>query len=79
MPEVRGDEPVKSASPPPETEGAFPEQDLREQPLKDAVALLEKYRLVSALESARFNQKSAARNLGLTYDQFRGLKKKHHL
>ncbi|MCG8619504.1 MAG: phage shock protein operon transcriptional activator [Desulfobacterales bacterium] len=79
MPEVRGDEPVKSASPPPETEGAFPEQDLREQPLKDAVALLEKYRLVSALESARFNQKSAARNLGLTYDQFRGLKKKHKL
>ncbi|MCW8799698.1 MAG: hypothetical protein OQK71_02105 [Desulfobacter sp.] len=38
---------------------------------------LERFRLSQALTAARFNQKQAAANLGLSYDQFRGLKKKH--
>lgn len=60
-------------------EDAFPASDLREKPLKEAVSLFEKYRLTTALGRARFNQKAAAQALGLTYDQFRGLKKKHGL
>jgi len=57
----------------------FPVRDLAEKPLKEAVSILERYRLASALADARFNQKKAARILGLSYDQFRGLKKKHSL
>ncbi|WDP92040.1 MAG: phage shock protein operon transcriptional activator [Desulfobacter sp.] len=55
----------------------LPVADLAEKPLKEAVALLERYRLDRALAAARFNQTQAARILGLSYDQFRGLKKKH--
>ncbi|MEH0018417.1 MAG: phage shock protein operon transcriptional activator [Desulfobacter sp.] len=50
---------------------------LCENPLKEAVLALERHRLAVALTEARYNQKKAARILGLTYDQFRGLKKKH--
>jgi len=57
----------------------FPVQDLAEKPLKDAVSILERHRLTQALANALFNQKKAARILGLSYDQFRGLKKKHCL
>jgi psp operon transcriptional activator len=46
-------------------------------PLKEAVLALERFRLSQALTAARFNQKQAAATLGLSYDQFRGLKKKH--
>lgn len=46
-------------------------------PLKKAVLALERFRLSQALTAARFNQKQAAAKLGLSYDQFRGLKKKH--
>ena len=46
-------------------------------PLKKAVLALERFRLSQALTAARFNQKQAAADLGLSYDQFRGLKKKH--
>nr|WP_319397215.1 phage shock protein operon transcriptional activator [uncultured Desulfobacter sp.] len=46
-------------------------------PLKEAVLALERFRLSHALTAARFNQKQAAADLGLSYDQFRGLKKKH--
>ncbi len=52
-------------------------KDLLTRPLKESMAILEKYRLISALEQSRFNQRKAAALLGLTYDQFRGLKKKH--
>ena len=52
---------------------------LAEKPLKEAVSAYEKYRLSEALSTCRFNQKQAADRLGLTYDQFRGLKKKHGL
>ncbi|THB77820.1 MAG: phage shock protein operon transcriptional activator [Desulfobacteraceae bacterium] len=46
-------------------------------PIKDAVRELEIQMLLKSLENARFNQRKAAKSLGLTYDQFRGLKKKH--
>jgi psp operon transcriptional activator len=47
--------------------------DLFQMPLQEAVRAL-KVRMVNrALNSARHNQKTAARNLGLTYHQFRGL------
>jgi len=53
---------------------ALPEtDDLFQMPLQEAVRAL-KVRMVNrALNSARHNQKTAARNLGLTYHQFRGL------
>ena len=51
--------------------------DLIDMPLKDAVKNLEIRMLKSALESTRYNQKKAAQKLGLTYDQMRGLMKKH--
>ena len=41
-------------------------------PLKTALETLEIYQLKKALAQARYNQKKAARILGLTYDQFRG-------
>jgi psp operon transcriptional activator len=46
-------------------------------PLKEAVAALERERLAEALARARHNQRRAAALLGLTYDQFRGLYRKH--
>jgi len=51
--------------------------ELADLPLKKAVLALERFRLSQALTAARFNQKQAAANLGISYDQFRGLKKKH--
>ncbi len=47
------------------------------KPLKKTVLDVEFYLLTRALTLSRYNQKKAARMLGLTYDQFRGLKKKH--
>ncbi len=45
--------------------------------LKDAVASLEIDLLEVALEAGRYNQRAAAELLELTYDQFRGLIRKH--
>lgn len=50
--------------------------ELTTQPLTSAVERLKAYRLKHALIEAKYNQKKAARLLGLTYDQFRGLRKK---
>jgi psp operon transcriptional activator len=47
--------------------------DLLTRPLKEAVWGLKVRMLENALEKAKFNQKKAARLLGLTYHQFRGL------
>ena len=52
---------------PPETD------DLLKMPLQEAVRELKVRMMNRALNSARHNQKTAARNLGLTYHQFRGL------
>ena len=51
--------------------------DLTEMPLKEAVKTLEIRMLKRALEGTRYNQKKAAQKLSLTYDQVRGLMKKH--
>ncbi|MFC1867295.1 phage shock protein operon transcriptional activator [Thermodesulfobacteriota bacterium] len=52
--------------------------NLLSKPLNEAVKDL-KIRLVSkALREAKFNQRTAAKRLGLTYHQFRGLYRKFH-
>jgi psp operon transcriptional activator len=50
---------------------------LTDQPLKEAVRTLELRLLQRALKKTRFNQRKAARILGLTYHQFRGLYRKY--
>jgi psp operon transcriptional activator len=50
--------------------------DLMTLPLKTAVQTLETLRVKDALKQTRFHQKKAAAHLGLTYDQFRGIKKR---
>lgn len=50
---------------------------LLNRPLKDAVWDLKVRMLESALDRARYNQKKAARILGLTYHQFRGLYRRY--
>ncbi len=47
------------------------------KPFKEALGELEWHLLSTALKECRFNQKKAARKLGLSYDQFRGIKKKY--
>ena len=51
--------------------------DLTGMPLKDAVKKLEIRMLKTTLKSTRYNQRKAAQKLGLTYDQMRGLMRKH--
>lgn len=51
--------------------------DLFEKPLKESIRALEYHRLCAALFACQYNQKKAAVLLGVSYDQFRGLKKKH--
>ncbi len=46
-------------------------------PIKQAVRNLERQYVQSALEAARHNQRKAAQIMGLTYNQFRGLYRKH--
>jgi psp operon transcriptional activator len=46
-------------------------------PLKEAVSQLEVQMVKNAITTNQFNQKNAARSLGLSYDQLRGLIKKH--
>ena len=50
--------------------------DLMELPLGEAVRQLQLRMLKKALKESRFNQKNAARRLGLSYDQFRGVYRK---
>jgi psp operon transcriptional activator len=58
----------------PEGEAGAPgPKTLLKRPLKAAVWELKRSMLEAALHQARFNQKKAARILGLTYHQFRGL------
>jgi psp operon transcriptional activator len=64
--------PVSKKTPAPEMVSAEPDYWLG-QPLKAAVWELKVKMLEMALEKAKYNQKKAARILGLTYHQFRGL------
>lgn len=52
-------------------------QDLMDKPVKEAVRQLEILLLNKVLRETKFNQRKAARLLGLTYDQFRGLYRKY--
>jgi psp operon transcriptional activator len=52
-------------------------QMFEKKPLPDAVRELEVHLLKEALREARYNQRRAARILGLTYHQFRGLYRKY--
>ncbi|WP_300458180.1 phage shock protein operon transcriptional activator [Desulfobacula sp.] len=58
-------------------EGAVLHKLLKEKSFKQAMGELEYYLVSRALKSCRFNQKKAAQSLGLSYDQFRGIRKKH--
>ncbi len=63
-----------------ETNSAPPKpsmDDFTGQPLKSAVKNLEIHMIRSALKTANYNQKKAAGILGLSYDQFRGLRRKY--
>ncbi|MDT8377488.1 MAG: phage shock protein operon transcriptional activator [Desulfotignum sp.] len=60
----------------PETVTDHPVAELMNLPLKTAVQILETLRVKDALKRTRFHQKRAAAQLGLTYDQFRGIKKR---
>ena len=57
------------------TEDTLP--DLMKMPLKEAVRQLERHMLTKVLIATKYNQKKAAGLLGLTYDQFRGVYRKH--
>lgn len=52
-------------------------QDLGKATLREAVKDLELAMITSALSQCRFNQRQAARVLGLSYDQLRGLLRKY--
>ena len=52
-------------------------EDLMAKPLKEAVRELEILLLKEAIEKTKYNQRKAARALGLTYHQFRGLYRKY--
>jgi len=51
--------------------------DILNMTFNDAVKSLSVYLLRKALNTAKYNQKKAARSLGLTYNQFRGLYRKY--
>lgn len=51
--------------------------DLLKMSFNDAVKALSVYLLRKSLSTAKYNQKRAARSLGLTYNQFRGLYRKY--
>ncbi|MCP3873735.1 MAG: phage shock protein operon transcriptional activator [Desulfobacteraceae bacterium] len=52
-------------------------ENILNKPFKEAMSELEYYLLSNALLKSKFNQKKAAQILGLTYDQFRGIRKKY--
>jgi len=61
----------------PKQKETHPETIPPNQPLKTAVRNLEIAMIKDALQSSRHNQKKAAKILGLTYDQLRGLMRKY--
>ncbi len=58
-------------------ENGMPMEDLMDRPFREAVSELEVRILKRALKEARYNQAKAARMLGMTYHQFRGLYRKY--
>jgi psp operon transcriptional activator len=47
------------------------------KPFKEALGELEYHLFSKALKECQFNQKKAAKKMGLSYDQFRGIRKKY--
>lgn len=68
------DTPKHSASPPPPDEASSLSLDF-----KSEVELFEQQLIEKALKKAHFNQRQAAKLLGLTYHQLRGNLKKYNL
>ena len=68
--------PAKKEAPQAERE-ISPLAEFTNKPLNDAVRELKVHLLKKALKEARYNQRKAARILGLTYHQFRGLYRKY--
>jgi psp operon transcriptional activator len=60
-----------------EEQGSLSTEDLLDKPFEQAVSELKIRLLRRALRKARHNQKQAARILGLTYHQFRGVYRKY--
>jgi len=72
----------ESISPPKEASSqrkSFSTEDLLSKPFNEAVDELKILLLKKALKESKYNQKKAARKLGLTYDQFRGVFRKYKL
>ncbi|MGD8387420.1 MAG: phage shock protein operon transcriptional activator [Desulfobacteraceae bacterium] len=82
FPQAQPGTPIRGMPAPPECPSGEETQEsmtgLMEQPLKESVRALEILRIRRALEQTQYRQKHAARLLGLTYHQFRGLLRKHH-
>ena len=51
--------------------------EILKKPFKQAIGELEFFLISKALKECQFNQKKAAKRLGISYDQFRGIKKKY--
>jgi len=60
-------------------QGLFDESDLMAKPMKEALWNLKVQMLEKALAQSKFNQKKAAKLLGLSYHQFRGLYRQYKL
>ncbi|HEY9548602.1 MAG TPA: helix-turn-helix domain-containing protein, partial [Kiloniellaceae bacterium] len=68
-------QPAADAGPP----GGILSDPTRAFDLRDTLRRLEHGLLQQALAARRFNQRTTARQLGLTYDQLRGRLRKHGL
>ncbi|MCX8035556.1 MAG: sigma 54-interacting transcriptional regulator [Candidatus Sumerlaeia bacterium] len=75
----QGETPVIPSAPSEPTPPSAPPDlpDLNSATLPEAIERVELFYLRRALKTARFNQRVAAKNLGLTYHQFRRLYRKH--
>lgn len=69
-------QPADSAEPTAPSPSTLP-ADLMDMKIDEAVSELKIRMLKKALATSRFNQRKAARQLGLTYDQLRGLYRKY--
>jgi len=60
-----------------QTPQSEPARNIHDLNLKNAVKTLEASYMKEAMKQARFNQKKAAKILGLSYHQFRGIYRKY--
>ena len=74
---LQASHPLPSSTPISDGDQVDESSEFSGQSLKAAVSRIEIRMLKQALEKTRFNQKAAAKQLGLTYDQLRGLVRRH--